>query len=127
MKKISAMLFTTLLLASGCSTIVNGTSQTVFVETNTHGSATCDLHDSKSKYQVSAPGNVVVKRGDGPLYVSCKSATHTGNTVVGEALDPTVVWAGHGGFLVDSITGAYQVYPEQIVVPMVLVQTSNPQ
>ena len=117
MKKI-VMAVGVLLLCGGCSTVLNGTTQDVVVQTNTMDSASCELRDKKNEYSVTAPGTVTVNRGDGPLVIQCQNATGAGQIVATEIYDPTSIWLGHGGLLIDAISGAYQSYPPQIVVQM---------
>lgn len=118
MKKRSILAMAAMLLTVGCSTIVNGTTQEISVVTSSTGSASCDLRDNTASYKVIAPGRVTVKRGDGPLFITCKNEVGSGEIRIEEEIDSTVVWGGHAGFVVDSISGAYQHYPSQIVVPM---------
>ena len=111
-----------LLTTSACATIIAGTDQTIQVSTNPSAMAQCSLKDSKMSYTVTTPGSVNVKRGDGPLNLNCKSAKMSGETIVSEELEPWFLGNILGGGLIgggiDAASGAYQKYPQSIIVPM---------
>ncbi len=118
MKKEILVLAGVVLCMTGCSTFVNGTTQTVFVQANPSTQASCELKDSKKTYHVDAPGSVEVNRGDGPLTITCSNSVLSGVVQIEGEMDPDVVWGGHGGLVVDAMTGAYKRYPSQIIVPL---------
>jgi hypothetical protein len=125
----SAFLLPLCLLAalSGCADIIDGSTQTVSVQTT---SATgeidgvqCALNNHKGTWQVTSPGSVTVHRGSEPLGVSCTKdgyapakeqvASSTNNYVFGN-----VLIGGGIGATVDTVSGAAWKYPKLITVPM---------
>jgi uncharacterized protein YceK len=113
-------------LLSGCATITSGTTQSVNIVTEKDvQEAKCELTDKKGgKWFVpSTPGNATVRKGDGPLSVICKKEGYkTAELMVEETLVPAtfgnIILGGGVGILVDSVSGAAQQYPEQILVWM---------
>lgn len=118
MKKIVVSLVGVMLSVSGCSTLSAETMQIVDVQLSSSGTAVCELRDEKTTYHVNAPGIVEVNRGDGPLVITCMNGSATGTLQVEEDLAPSAIWAEKPGLLLDVVTGSYQQYPRQAVVPM---------
>ena len=111
-------------ILASCSTIVTRTSQPVNVSTNLSTEASCTLTDSKgSIYKVTTPGSVIVKKGDGPLQVSCSYKDKAGSKVVSETIEPwffgNLLIGGIIGVAVDAVSGAYQKYPDDIMVTLI--------
>lgn len=113
-------------LLSGCATLTTGTTQSVNIVTEKKvQEAKCELTDKKGgKWFVpSTPGSASVRKGDGPLSIICKkSGFKTAELLVDETLVAAtfgnIILGGGVGVLVDSVSGAAQQYPEQIVVWM---------
>lgn len=111
---------------TGCATITSGTSQSVNVVTEKEvKEAKCELTDKKGGtwFIPSTPGSASVRKGDGPLSIICqKGGYKTANLMVDETLVPAtfgnILIGGGVGILVDSMSGAAQQYPEQIIVWM---------
>ena len=123
-RKIISLLGLTLFL-SGCSTIVSGTQQSVFIDTPFVEDAKCTLKDSKngSWYLPATPGSATVTKGNGPMNVVCKKSGYTtGQSQVDDefagATLGNVILGGGIGIFVDAASGAAQEYPEKIVVWM---------
>ena len=118
MKTISSTLILSLLFLTGCGTSLTESKQVVNVQTSPASNAVCELHDNAKSYSVNAPGIVEVNQGDGPLKVSCSNATSSGEVIVQESFNPDAIWGEKPGMVLDTITGSYQRYPRNIVVPM---------
>lgn len=124
MKKISLALITTsVLFMSGCASIVNGTNQSVSVNTPNANGATCTLENNKGKWYVnSTPGSVTVHRSMSDLAVNCQKKHMQGNKKVASNTKPmafgNVVFGGVIGAGVDIADGAAYDYPTDITVPM---------
>lgn len=110
---------------SGCATITTGTSQsvTVMTEKKVEG-ADCELTDSQDgKWFVKTPGTVSVRKGYGPMTITCKkeeyhdTTTSIDETFAGATLGNLLIGGGIG-LLVDAASGSAQRYPDQIVVWM---------
>lgn len=107
----------------GCASIVNGTNQSVSVNTGHVGGATCSLENDKGKFVRNTPGSVVVNRSFNDLKINCNKkgyrpsfkqvASKTKAMAFGNAIFGGVIGAG-----VDIIAGAAYDYPNDIHVGM---------
>ena len=108
---------------SACATIVEGTSQTVSVNTPPADGAMCSLTSSEGTWFLTSPGSVEVKKTKNNLDIVCKrdgfhdamasiepefQATTAGNILAGGLI----------GIAVDAASGANYEYPSPIEVPM---------
>lgn len=114
----------TLLLLTGCASIVSGTNQSLTVETPGCAGASCKLTNDKGAWVVAAPGSVVVNRAFGPLTVVCSKDGEASATAVIESSTKgmafgNVIFGGIIGAGVDMKTGAAYDYPNLIQVPLV--------
>lgn len=125
-----ALLAVTAISLSACASIVQGSHQRVNLGSNMQSTGQCTLVDAKGHtYTTSVPGSVDVSRGDGPLKVNCTVQSAEGQKVVEETLEPwtlgNVLLGGVIGLGVDSYTGAYQKYPDDITISFVNVQQNS--
>ncbi|WP_454738496.1 hypothetical protein [Cupriavidus necator] len=114
-------------LASGCASIVGGTTQVVSVEAHKAERAVegarCEMVNSKGTYYVTTPGTAVISRAYGDLMVRCeKEGMDTGKATVISATKALVfgnaLIGGAIGVAVDTSSGAAFDYPEVIRVIM---------
>ncbi|MBF0620789.1 MAG: hypothetical protein HQL54_02565 [Magnetococcales bacterium] len=112
-------------LLTGCSTIVTGTTQTLTVVTPELEGAKCALTDSKGGvWSISeTPGRATVRKGDGPMTITCKKEGYATETVLVQeefagATIGNVILGGGIGIFVDAVSGAAQIYPDMITVWM---------
>lgn len=114
-------------LASGCASIVNGTTQIVTVETHRDHApvedASCELTNSKGSFHVRTPGTVPVSRAYGDLTVRCeKTGMDPGMATVASATKAmafgNILFGGAIGAAVDTASGAAYDYPEIIRIEM---------
>lgn len=114
-------------LASGCASIVGGTTQVVSVETHQSQSpvagARCEMVNSKGTFHVTTPGTAMVSRAYGDLVVRCdKDGMETGQATVVSATKAmafgNILFGGAIGVAVDVSSGAAYDYPELIRVGM---------
>jgi hypothetical protein len=115
-------------LATGCASMVSGTSQTVYIQAldqTTHQlipSATCVVRDQNNTYTVRTnPGSLVLRKGQGLLQTKCQAPGYVQNAVgvvgtfnpwvLGNIIFPPAV-------VVDLLTGADEKYPDHITVLM---------
>ncbi|HYC02784.1 MAG TPA: hypothetical protein VED40_05790 [Azospirillaceae bacterium] len=110
---------------SACSTIVEGTSQDIVVNTNPAGAA-CDLvREAKSIGRVeSTPGTVKVQKTKHDITVVCtkdgfQQATFMNKSDVAGATVGNVLAGGLVGWAVDSATGADNKYTSPINITLV--------
>ena len=106
--------------------VTTGTNQgvTLITEKDIAG-ATCELADSGDGkwFANGTPGTISVRKGDGPMTVTCRKEGYLDTTTsVEETLTGATfgnVIPGEGiGILVDAMPGSAQRYPDQIVVWM---------
>lgn len=107
----------------GCSTITTGVSQPFTVNTPMADGAKCILKDSKGAQWVmnATPMTLEVRKGDGPMTVSCsKAGFNDAEIVVEEGLAGmtfgNVILGGGIGVIVDAASGAAQEYPDAVSV-----------
>jgi len=116
------------LLLSGCATIVKGTRQPLQVDTGTVSAAQCRGVDRDgTRYEwTHTPAEVVVKKGKGPLTITCEKTGFEPTTVTVEREGNYWPAGGFlfgltGGFIsiiVDETTGAAGNYPESVSVEL---------
>ncbi|MDD4936522.1 MAG: hypothetical protein PHT60_12195 [Acidiphilium sp.] len=111
----------------GCASIVDGTRQTLSVETISDGQsvagAQCSLKSNKGTWFVNTPGTVSVHRGYDKLNVKCaKSGYQPGIEAVASSTKGmafgNILFGGIIGAGVDMSTGAAYDYPDLIKVPI---------
>jgi hypothetical protein len=128
---LNVVVMISLFQATGCATVIAGRSQTLNVTTSDAAQGQCLLQDKNGRqYRVTAPGSVLVKRGDGPLDVQCSLPGGEGQRQVSENVEPwiiaNVLWGVFSpiALIVDATTGSYQRYPEDVVVPIIPVASA---
>ena len=108
---------------NGCASILNGTTESVAVNTTPNSGALCALSNHKGTWDVTTPGSVIVHRGSEALNVKC---TADGYIPVDEPVIASTdgdVWGnvligGGVGATVDTVNGAAWNYPKTITVTM---------
>jgi hypothetical protein len=108
---------------SGCATIVNGTHQSVSVNTTPVQDAQCTLTNSQGTWYVKSPGSVDVHKTKTDLDITC---THDGYgpghlvavSKFGAATFGNVIAGGLVGVAVDAASGANYHYDSPITVPL---------
>lgn len=121
---LSVIVLTGLAALTSCASIVNGTNQSVSVNTGSISGATCSLKNNKGTWYVSnTPGSVTVNRSYNDLKINCEKkgyrptykqvASKTKAMAFGNVLFGGVIGAG-----VDIVDGAAYDYPDNIHVPM---------
>jgi hypothetical protein len=106
---------------SGCATIIQGTTQSVSVNTVPEGGAQCTLTNSQGTWYVVSPGSVTVHKTKTDLDVTCNkpgyepghvlAKSHFGGTTAGNLIAGGVVGIG-----VDAASGANFYYDSPIEV-----------
>lgn len=114
----------TLMMASGCASIVNGTQQSVSVRTGNVRGASCELSNNKGTWYISnTPGSVVVHRSFQDLDITCeKKGYHSAEKKIGSSTKAmafgNVLFGGVIGAGVDVANGAAYDYPTEINLPL---------
>ncbi|WP_235705857.1 hypothetical protein [Acidiphilium iwatense] len=112
---------------AGCASIVDGTNQTLSVQTTAAGQslagAQCALKSNKGTWFVNTPGTVTVHRAYDNLNIKCAKAGYqpgiatVASSTKGMAFG-NVLFGGVIGAGVDMADGAAYNYPKLIKVPM---------
>jgi hypothetical protein len=119
---------------TGCASIVDGSTETVTVQTaNGPGAlagAQCALDNKKGNWVVTTPGSVTVHRGSEALEVKCtKDGYAPATDMVSAATNNVVYWnillGGGVGATTDTVSGAAWKYPQTITVPMQPVPSAS--
>ena len=129
-KLLSTAIFGALLITSGCASVIDGTHETVSVNTTSDGSAVsgayCTLENDKGNWSVTTPGTAEVHRSGDKLDVTCNETGFTGGSLTVEASTSGAVYGniavgGLIGLAIDQNTGAAYKYPSLITVPLLHV------
>ncbi|MFO1079148.1 MAG: hypothetical protein U1E23_00775 [Reyranellaceae bacterium] len=115
----AALLGATSVVIAGCTTAVNGTSQTIKVG-STPGEAQCSFEAAGTMLgTVTTPSQITVPRASHPINVVCRKPGYeaTRTTLPSQALSlsvpgPTVILAA--GYLIDKASGAENTYPPAV-------------
>jgi hypothetical protein len=111
-------------LSSGCASIVDGSTQSVSVDTPSVTGATCSLTNNKGEWYInSTPGSVSVHRSYENLVVVCQkpgydTATDNVKSSTKGMAAGNILFGGVIGAGVDCADGAAYDYPTNIHVPM---------
>ena len=109
-----------IMLLSGCATFVTGAGQSITVSTPDSQGSKCSLTDTKGRewHIENTPGTVLVRKGDGPIYVVCKKEGYEPGVGV---IEDSMILETMGnivfppGFLIDSLTGSSRRYDDSAV------------
>ena len=117
--------FLTLAL-SGCSTIMDGSSQTVRIETPSVEQGVCYLDRPGFRQRVWVPGSAHITKSEDPLHMTCFA---TGNRIVQISVPPEINDSAYYnvanvglGAPFDYVTKAMFHYPDLIVVDFTHVE-----
>jgi uncharacterized protein YceK len=111
-------------LLTGCASIVNGTNQSVSVNTAPTRGAMCSLENDKGKWYVNqTPGSVTVHRSYKDLVVNCQKQGYQANQkkIVSKTKGMAfgnIVFGGVIGAGVDMADGSAYDYPADIQIPL---------
>ncbi len=112
---------------TGCATIMDGSTETLSVQT-TNGpasvaSAQCALSNKEGSWTVTTPNSVIVHRGSEALNVQCTKDGFVPETQMVKAstngdVYGNILIGGGIGATIDTTNGAAWDYPKSITVPM---------
>ena len=115
-------------LLSGCSTIIDGTSQQIAVNTNPSG-ADCGLYREGVRIGevANTPGSVLIKKSKHDISVVCvkdgyQQATYFNKSGVAGATFGNILLGGGVGWIVDSAAGADNKYDSPVNITLPAVQ-----
>jgi hypothetical protein len=121
-----------LLLVSGCATLVEGTTQTVAVDTPGAAGAMCVLNSPRvTTVSVITPGAAVVRKGRDAITVQCTKDCYQPSTgIIASNLDAAIagniILGGVIGLGIDAASGATHKYDGQISVAMTPIAGCKP-
>lgn len=124
MKKKLTFCLSTLVLLSGCASIIEGSTTRVNVLTQDNKPASCNLKNERGAWSALTPGSATIKRSKTDLNISCTDqATGAKGSKVVESDTETwifgnLLFGGIIGGIVDFSTGSAWDYPKDITVPM---------
>ena len=124
--KVRFALVAAALLASGCSSIIEGTSQTLSFESNPPG-ADCSLTRHEEVIaNVKTPGGILIKKTKYDIHVLCKKdgyqdATAFLHSDAAGATFGNIILGGGIGWAIDSASGADNKYTEHTTVTLIPV------
>ena len=114
---------------SGCSTIINGTSQQIVVNTNPAG-ADCGLYRQGIRIGevANTPGSVLIEKTKHDISVVCvkdgyQQATYFNKSGVAGATFGNVILGGGVGWIVDSASGSDNKYDSPVNITLPATQT----
>jgi len=108
---------------SGCATIVQGSKQTMSVNTAPVDGAKCELKNSQGTWYMTTPGSVEVHKTKTDLEISCsKDGTGSGKALAKAKFGGTtfgnVLAGGLVGVAVDAASGANYYYESPVTVTL---------
>jgi hypothetical protein len=108
---------------SGCATIIDGTSQSVSVNTTPEGGASCALTNSQGTWYLTSPGSTTVHKTKTDLDVTCTKPGYKPGHVVAIShftgkTAGNILAGGVIGIGVDAASGANYKYDSPIDVPL---------
>ncbi len=114
---------------SGCSTIINGTSQQIVVNTNPSG-ADCGLYRQGIRIGevANTPGSVLIQKTKHDISVVCvkdgyQQATYFNKSGVAGATFGNIILGGGVGWIVDSASGSDNKYDSPVNLTLPATQT----
>lgn len=118
------LIFLSLFLLSGCSTVTKGTHQTVSIMTPGAHGAECHLTSRAIGNQVmTAPGNIAVPKSRKDIQVVCRKecfedGVGTIQSTVAAMTAGNLLLGGGVGLVVDAASGAMNKYQPNLTIPM---------
>jgi len=111
------------IVLSGCATIIDGTTQSVSVNTTPESGAQCTLTNSQGTWYLTTPGSTTVHKTKTDLDVTCtKSGYRPGHVVAASHFTGktagNILAGGLVGVGVDAASGANYHYDSPIDVPL---------
>lgn len=108
---------------SGCATIIDGTTQSVSVNTTPEQGAACTLTNSQGSWYLTSPGTTTVHKTKTDLHVTCTKPGYKAGSVVAVShftgkTAGNIIAGGLIGVGIDAASGANFHYDSPIDVPL---------
>jgi hypothetical protein len=126
-----ALLMIAILPCAGCSSIIEGTSQEITVNTNPAGASCVLMRQSQPLATISlTPGTVLIKKTKYDITILCDKpgfmqATYLNHSGAAGATAGNIILGGGIGWAIDSASGADNKYDSPVNVTMVPVQPTD--
>jgi hypothetical protein len=113
------------LALGGCSSIIEGRSQTIMVNTNPNG-ADCGLYREGVRIATvqNAPGSALIEKSKHDIWIACvkqgyQQATYFNKSGVAGATAGNIILGGGIGWIIDSASGADNKYDSPVNITLV--------
>ena len=125
-RAVSALLALALVPMAACSSIIEGTSQTLSFNSNPSGADCTLMRNGQAIGAVRTPGGLTVKKTKHDISVTCRKEGYQDSTAflnsdVAGATVGNVILGGGIGWAIDSASGADNKYTEHTTVTLVPV------
>ncbi len=105
-------------LTAGCASVVDGTTQPIYVATTPIAGATCTCTNDRGEWSVVTPGSVVIKKSQSVLQIRCIKPGYlegkffaAGHMTTAGMVGAMLPYVGLIDSAVDASTGAALTYP----------------
>ncbi len=121
----SAIIAAIAALCSGCSTIIEGTSQELYVNTNPAGASCWLMREGRQIATINpTPGTALVQKTKNDITVVCdrdgfQQATYLNHSGVAGATAGNIILGGGIGWAIDSATGSDNKYDSPVNLTLV--------
>ena len=113
------------LACAGCASVVDGSTQTIYVKTIPEVAANCSASNSQGNWQFVSPASIVIKKSGSVLTIRCSKPGWQDGTFYAAGRASTTAMIGsmlpYVGLLnaaVDASTGAALDYPDTYAIEM---------
>jgi hypothetical protein len=110
---------------AGCASVVDGTTQSIYVSTEPVSGANCQLSNTRGAWSVTTPGDVHVARSDSVLEASCTKdgwrdarEYFASKLPIAAMVGGMLPYVGPLSLAVDGSSGAGGQYPNTITIGM---------
>ena len=120
--KIAIFLLATLLVTSGCATIVNDANIPVSFTMADGSNADCTFTNKRGMWRGDVPATLMIRRSDDVLRYDCdtddgrKAVGSIASEIEAEKIAASVVFIDLG--ITDAITDKHRKYPSSFVIPI---------
>jgi hypothetical protein len=125
--------FAVCVLLGACSTIIEGRSQQIFVNTNPAG-ADCGLYRQGVRLATiqNAPGSALIEKTKHDMWIVCvkqgyQTATYFNHSGAAGATFGNIILGGGIGWAIDSATGSDNKYTSPVNMTLVPLQPGQPE
>lgn len=112
------------LATTGCASIIDGTSQTISIDSNPPHASCQLINNGRVVGNVQTPGRIVVEKTKYDINITCEkegyqAATATLTSEIEDSTWGNIILGGGIGWAIDSASGADNSYADQLTVTLV--------